>query len=119
MALIPMVVTAFVFFRADSITQGFSYIGLLFAGDYGRDLFLNQLANSALGNANMVCALVAMAVLVVVDAVKYRGVKLGDAVARGPVLLRWIILWSLILATVIFGVYGPGYAESQFIYFQF
>lgn len=114
-----VVVTAFVFFRADSISQGFRYIRLLFAGDYGRNLFLNQLTNSALGNANMVCALVAMAVLVVVDGIKYRGVKLGDAVARGPILLRWIILWSLILATVIFGVYGPGYAESQFIYFQF
>ena len=114
-----VVVTAFIFFRADTISQGYLYIRHLFAGDYGRDLFLNQLANSALGNANMVCALIAMAVLVVVDGIKYRGVKFGDTVARGPVLLRWIILWSLILATVIFGVYGPGYAESQFIYFQF
>ena len=108
-----------IFFRADTISQGLQYMGHLFSGDYTGDLFFNQLANSAFGNANMACALVAMAVLLVVDAIKYRGVKLGEVVARGPFLLRCILLWFLILATVIFGIYGPGYAESQFIYFQF
>lgn len=108
-----------IFFRADTISQGLQYMGHLFSGDYAGDLFFNQLANSAFGNANMACTLVAMAVLLVVDAIKYRGVKLGEVVARGPFFLRCILLWFLILATVIFGIYGPGYAESQFIYFQF
>lgn len=114
-----VVVTAFIFFRADSISQGCLYIRHLFTGDYGGDLFVDQLNRSALGYAGMMAVLVGLAILLIADILKYRGVKLGDAVARGPVLLRWIILWSLILATVIFGVYGPGYAESQFIYFQF
>lgn len=114
-----VVVTAFIFFRADTISQGHLYIRHMFSGDYGGDLFLNQLNRSALGYTGMMAVLVGLAILLIADILKYRGVKLGDAVARGPVLLRWIILWSLILATVIFGVYGPGYAESQFIYFQF
>lgn len=91
----------------------------LFSGNYAQDLFLKQLENSAFGNANMACVLIGLVVLLMADILKYCGVRLGEAVARGPFVLRWILLWSLILATVIFGIYGPGFAESQFIYFQF
>ena len=114
-----VVVAAFVFFRADTISQGLQYMSRLFSGNYAQDLFLKQLENSALGNAGMACVLIGLAVLLMADILKYYGVRLGEAVARGPFILRWILLWFLILATVIFGIYGPGFAESQFIYFQF
>ena len=36
-----------------------------------------------------------------------------------PHKVRWLIYFAGVFAIVIFGIYGPGYAESQFIYFQF
>ena len=33
--------------------------------------------------------------------------------------LRWTVYLLLIFAVLIFGVYGPGFEASQFIYFQF
>ena len=37
--------------------------------------------------------------------------------ARGPV--RWASALALLLATAVFGCYGPGYDAQSFIYFQF
>ena len=58
-------------------------------------------------------------VLTLVDGIKYRGYPLREFLAKGPFVLRWVLVLFLIVATLIFGVYGPGYSESQFIYFQF
>jgi D-alanyl-lipoteichoic acid acyltransferase DltB (MBOAT superfamily) len=39
--------------------------------------------------------------------------------AKQNAAIRWSIYYLLIFIILIFGIYGPGYSESQFIYFQF
>ena len=39
--------------------------------------------------------------------------------ARQNIWFRWLVYYGLIFAVLIFGIYGPGYDASTFIYFQF
>ncbi len=114
-----VVVIAFVFFRADTVGQGALYVKGLWTADWSRALFESQLSRSALGVVGMNAVFVALGVLFAADLLKYKGLSLGEKVARAAFPIRWAVVLSLILSTAIFGVYGPGYAESQFIYFQF
>ena len=45
--------------------------------------------------------------------------KLIEHVVEGPLPARWLILITVIMATLIFGYYGAGYDPTPFIYFQF
>lgn len=42
-----------------------------------------------------------------------------EAVARRNIVLRWLIYYGAFFAIVIFGMYGPGYNASDFIYGNF
>lgn len=114
-----VVVFAFVFFRADTTSQGLGIIGKIFTGNGGGGKFLEDISNSQLGLNGFYAALGGLALLAFVDFIKYRGVDLRKKVANSPWPLRMILLLALLFCTFVFGVYGPGYSESQFIYFQF
>ena len=114
-----IVVLAFVFFRADNISQGLAYIGQFFRAHWGVRTWLGEVSASQLGMTGLYPILGSLLVLTLVDGIKYRGYPLRESLAKGPFVLRWVLVLLLIVATLIFGVYGPGYSESQFIYFQF
>lgn len=44
---------------------------------------------------------------------------LGEKLAAGPVWLRWPVLLFLLLAVMIFGIYGPELDSTAFLYTQF
>lgn len=114
-----VVVFAFVFFRADTTSQGLGIIGKIFTGNGGGGKFLEDISNSQLGLNGFYAALGGLALLAFVDFIKYRGVDLRKKLVNSPWPLRMILLLALLFCTFVFGVYGPGYSESQFIYFQF
>ena len=58
-------------------------------------------------------------VLFGVDCLHERGVRLRSILARQPVVYRWIVYYAAAAAVLVFGVWGPGYAAANFVYFQF
>ena len=67
--------------------------------------------------AEWIAALAAVIVLLTVDMIRE---KHGPArIETASLPLRWAVYILLILAVVIFGVYGPGYDAAAFIYFRF
>ena len=48
-----------------------------------------------------------------------RGVQVRDKVLHLPLPLRWLVLYSLIFSVLILGIWGSGFSEASFIYFQF
>ena len=62
---------------------------------------------------------VALAILLIADICKYRGIRIIDWICRQGLWLRWLVYYTAIFGILIFGVYGPGFDASQFIYFQF
>ena len=60
-----------------------------------------------------------LVVLMIVDNWKRKKVDIKGTLDRQNIWFRWIVYYGLIFAVVIFGVYGPEYDSSAFIYFQF
>ncbi len=50
---------------------------------------------------------------------EYRGETLDVFLARQGLWFRWLVILYLFGVLFLFGMYGPEYDASQFIYFQF
>lgn len=107
-------VMSFVIFRSKNIGAAKAYLlGILKRQAGSLD------ASIAFPYEDTVILLIAIAILVVIDILIYNKVKLADNIERRSLIVRWPIYIFLLIATLIFGIYGPGYSEAQFIYFQF
>lgn len=63
--------------------------------------------------------MLALAVLLIIDYQKYRGISMLDRFFAQNVLLQAVLFTVLVTMIVLFGCYGRMYNASQFIYFQF
>lgn len=71
-------------------------------------------------NEKTVWALViAVVVLFAADICKYCHFDLNAFILKQGIWMRWLIYMTAIFAILIFGIYGPSYDASEFIYFQF
>ena len=107
-------VLSFVIFRSKNIGAAKAYLLGIFKRQAG-----SLDTSIAFPYEDTVILLIAIAILVVIDILIYNKVKLADNIERRSLIVRWPIYIFLLIATLIFGIYGPGYSEAQFIYFQF
>ncbi len=110
-----LVCLGYIFFRSTGMTQAFGIIGRIFSVSAP----LNSPAGIGLDKADLLVALIAVAVLIITDIYRAKEVDIREAVAAKPLVLRWAVYFILLFSVIIFGVYGPGYSSSSFIYFQF
>ena len=106
---VVLVGIAWIFFRADSITDAWYVIGHMFLLDPG------QLGFSVVGTDTFGLSLLLIAILIMAD-LKERRMRLYVFLQRWPIWLRWSVYttagWGVAIATV-FGV------KQEYIYFQF
>ena len=108
------------FSRAETLTDALEMFKRMFERWYDISPLINgSLTKLGLDHANWVVLMVAIAVLFSVDYLHERGVKIREGIAHQNIFFRWIIYYAAILLVVIFGMYGPGYDSSKFIYAQF
>ena len=113
-----IVVFAFIYFRAETIHQGNDYILGIINNPWSKNL-LEEITNSKFGLANLYPLGVGIFILLVFDILKYNRINLGEKIIRLVLPIRWIIYLAFLLGIIIFGIYGPEFSESAFIYFQF
>ena len=77
------------------------------------------LTTLGLNTANWIVLLVGVAVLFKVDGLHERNISIREGIARQNLVFRWIIYIAAVLVVLIFGLYGPAYNASSFIYEQF
>ena len=107
-----------VFFRSESLGQAVDFLkGMCRFDPY--DFFNGKLLNYGMDRANFVITALSLLVLFVVAWLQRDGVSLRSRIDAQPLVLRWGLVIAAIAAVVFFGVYGPGFDASQFIYFQF
>ena len=107
-------VMSFVIFRSKNIGAAKAYILGIFNRQAG-----TMDASIAFPYEDTVILLIAIAILIVIDILIYNKVKIVDNIEKRSLLIRWPIYLFLLVVILIFGIYGPGYSEAQFIYFQF
>lgn len=105
-----------VFFRAASLRTAFS----LFAKSATASpaALFNLSVPIGLELKDIVVAVLAVLVLLFVDILQEK-IKLRQTLARQNIIFRWIIIFAGLFSVIIFGIYGPEYNASSFIYEQF
>ncbi len=69
--------------------------------------------------ADMFVLLMSLGVLLFMSVLKYKNIAIRDTLAKQGIWFRYFVYSAGIFAVLIFGIYGPEYDASQFIYFQF
>lgn len=111
---------SWIFFRASGGRDGVQIL-LRILGLAGTRWFTwgDNLAAMGLTRNTAELLAVSLLILFVVDLCRYRGLRLTEWIVRQGLWFRWLVYFAGIFGILIFGVYGPGYDASQFIYFQF
>ncbi len=79
-------------------------------------LFDGTYQNMGLRALDLNAIVIMTALLIIGYAIKCKSDSLRGWIANQPVVFRWIIWFALIYGVIIFGIYGPGYEISSFIY---
>lgn len=108
---------AWLFFRAPSFMTALHMIRFTLMGGAavqpGTEVWLG------LEMPELVVMAVAVALLIVVDLLHEKRPQLRAVITARPLPVRWLVYLAGIYIVLVFGMYGPGFSEAQFIYFQF
>lgn len=110
------------FIRAKDLPQAFSLMRRTFQDFSWRQvhvLFDGTLSNYGLDSKNIHLMYLGILLLIAVDILHERKVKLRETVCRQDVVTRFVIYLLAVFAIVIFGIYGPEFSSSSFIYQEF
>ncbi|MBQ6843334.1 MAG: MBOAT family protein [Agathobacter sp.] len=107
-----------VFFRASDMDAAISIFENMLSGLYPKLVFGEKLYTYGLDKDNFMFAMFSIFILWAVDMLQER-MNIRQEIAKQGIVFRWTIIFLGIFAVLIFGVYGPGYDASTFIYEQF
>lgn len=105
-----LITVGFMFFNAASLRTGFRMLGGLL-----NTSGVNGFGSLGIGVLDWGIIAVSLVLLVVISYMQTKG-TVEDKLAGMNIVLRWGILFALILFVVLFGNYGPGYSAAEFIY---
>lgn len=110
-----LVCASFVFFRADSFTEGLHIYRELFA-DFNPGILIDgSLLTLGLDGIEAVIAVVSLLILLLVSILQGKK-SIRDRLSAMPIVCRWLILYAALFYVIFLGYYGPGYSTSEFIY---
>ena len=110
---------AWIFFRAPDIETAFTIIKQMFSIWNPWIFFDNSLYDMGLDRKDFWVLCFSVMILWAVSFMQERGIKIREELAKQNLIFRWIIYYAAIIFIIVFGIYGPEYDASQFIYFQF
>ena len=103
---------AWIFFRANTLNDAFYVIKNIFN-------FSNlNITMLGLDKYNFILLFISIISLLLYE-IFSKKINLINWINNKNIIIRWIIYLIIIFTILIFGIYGPGYDASQFIYFQF
>ena len=110
---------SWIFFRAQSISDAFNIIASIFGADNPWIIPDGSIYECGLDVKNFRLLVVCMAVLLIADILKRRGIKVREVILKQDYWFRWIIIAVSVCFVLLFGKYGKRLDSAAFIYFQF
>ncbi len=111
-----LVCFSWIFFRSADMGEAAEAVKRIFTSFNPSELKITDLGIDV---ANIIVLLSAVLVLIAVSIFQERDENMLKKAENMHFIARWAVYLVLIFAVLIFGVYGPGFEASQFIYFQF
>ena len=102
--------------RAKDLTQAMELYAKTFKKWNPEVLFNGTLLNYGLDYKNYYLMMVCIALVIIVDVLHYRKVKIRELIMQQDVVFRYAIYFVAIFAIIIFGIYGAEYTSASFIY---
>lgn len=110
---------AWIFFRADRLRDALRIIKYMFAVRNPWVLFDGSLYQCGLNSKNFMLMIICVVILLFADCCKSRGIRIRNIIVQQDYWLRWIFVAFSVWLVLTFGIWGSGYNEANFIYFQF
>ncbi len=110
---------SWIFFRATGFMGAFDIIKSMFMIKNPWILFDGSLYACGLDDKNFRLMLIAILILAFADFCKAKGIKIREVIIKQDYWFRWGFIAFSIAVILTFGIWGPGYNEANFIYFQF
>lgn len=110
---------AWVFFRADRVGDAVRIIRSIVMVRNPWILFDGSLNQCGLDNRNFTLMFLCLCILLFADCCKSRGIQIRNIILKQDGWFRWIFIAFAIWAVLTFGIWGTGYNDANFIYFQF
>lgn len=111
---------AWIFFKMNSVSNSINFIQRIFTRLNLWVLHNGSLYNLGLDRTEMNILFGAILVMVFVDLVRYfKGVGIDTYLKNQNIWFRWGVCFGLFFAIITYGIYGPSYDPTSFIYFQF
>lgn len=114
-----LVVIGEMFFRALTLQAGFAMLRQMVTNFRFATLNGDLLKQMGVDWKDMGIVLVTILIIFAISVWNEKGVIVREALAKKPVVVRWAVLYALILFIVIFGAYGAGYIPVDPIYANF
>lgn len=111
---------SFTFFRAPTISDGVYYLERIVRHFDIWTLLDGSVYTLGLDAKEMLVFVIAVAILWIVDWYYQKKKAYFDTLVKNQCLaVQYLIVLTLFVMILVFGVYGEGYNASEFIYFQF
>ena len=114
-----MVDFAWIFFRANTTSDAINIIKAMFGCRNPWILFDGSLYTCGLDQKNFTVMLIGIALLLIVDLCKSKGIRIREVVIKQSLWCRLVVIYAAVIAILVFGVWGAAYDAASFIYFQF
>ncbi|MBP3470262.1 MAG: MBOAT family protein [Lachnospiraceae bacterium] len=110
---------AWIFFRAESVSQAVKIIKSIFTV-YNPWIFLDgSLFQCGLSDKNFRLLVYAILILLFADYLKCKKINIRKKIMQQGIWFRYAVLIFGIIFILVFGIWGSGYDNAGFIYFQF
>ena len=114
-----LICLSWVFFRARDTKSAVLILIKMFENINIGMIFDGSLYKMNLNAVEFWIAVGAIVVLLAVSVFKYKGVRIRAKLAEQGIWFRFLAYLGIIFAILIFGIYGPGFNASEFIYFKY
>lgn len=115
-----LVCFAWIFFRAQSVTQAVSIITAILTTFDIRTFSVKALLSLGLSIPQFLILGAAIVTMFLVNMLEHtKSTELDSLLMNQNIWFRWTVMFILIMTVFLFGVYGNEYVPQQFIYFQF
>ena len=101
---------------APSLKTAFKILGKMCTSFRGS--FFAELDETGVGldYKNYIVLAVAVVVVFIISLLQEKGIHIREAVGRRNIVLRWTLYFLMLIAILVFGIYGPEYDAASFIY---
>ncbi len=105
-------------FRAPNLTVAFGMLKRIFT-KFSLNGFKTEVLTLGLDISDFIIVLLALVVIIIISLLREKDINIREKISTKPIVFRWALFYALIIAIILFGAFGPGYAPVDPIYADF